>query len=631
MNPILFCRPRAVAGAFVAARLYARVPAACIASFALSGATFAAPESITVTATRVPTRVSDVVADITIIDRSQLDRSEGRTLPELLAALAGFQFSSNGGLGKSSSIFIRGLEARHTLLLVDGVRVGSATLGTPSLDNLPLEAVDRIEVVRGPMSSLYGNGAFGGVIQVFTRKGGQGLTGNAKLSVGSNHYGQVAGGVGFGNGVVDAAVQVQHTDTKGFSATNAKVPFGSFNDDRDGFRQNAGSLRLGWQALQDWRLEFLTLQSTGLTRIDDGPGADARAELENRVTSLTLRGQVLPAWGMRLTAADSVDAYDTIASASAFASLGVIQTRSRQFSWENTIATPVGTVLVLAERTNEKVSRPGAPFAVDERDINGLAVGLSGSSGTGGAAAQHAWQASVRRDSNSQFGGITTGALAYGYAITPAWRVGASYGTSQVLPSFNQLYFPGFGNPNLVPEEGKHGEVSVRWTAGDHSLRAAYYDYRYRGFISSGPQPVNLPQVEIDGVTLSYDGRIGPVALTAAIDHTDPRNATTGSANFGKRLPRRAADALRLGADWQGGAWSAGASVAAFSHRFDNAANTTRVAGYGTLDLRAEWALQPGLRLGLKLNNVGDKAYETVYGYNQPGRELFATLRYSFR
>ena len=619
MNPTLFRR--------------ACVPAACASFAALFFAASAtpvfaqgtAPERVTVTATRVPTRVSDVVADITVIDRTQLDRSEGRTLPELLAGLAGFQFSSNGGLGKSSSIFIRGLEARHTLLLVDGVRIFSATLGTPSLDNLPLEAIERIEVVRGPMSSLYGNGAFGGVIQVFTRKGAQGLTGNAKLSAGSNRYGQVAGGVGFGNGAVDAAVQVQHTDTKGFSATNAKVPFGNHNDDRDGLRQNSGSLRLGWQALSDWRVEFLTLQSTGLTRIDDGPGADARAELENRLLSLTLRGRVLPVWTMRLSAADSTDAYDTIASASAFAALGSIQTRSRLFSWENTFTTPVGTVLALAERTNELVSRPGAPFAVSQRDIDGLALGLSG------AAAAHAWQASVRRDRNSQFGGVTTGALAYGYAFTPAWRLGASWGSSYTMPSFNQLYFPGFGIPTLVPEEGRHGELSLRWTAGEHSLRAAYYDYKYRGFISSGPLPVNLPEVEVDGITLSYDGRFGPVALAASLDHTDPRNATTGSTNFGKRLPRRAADALRLGADWQAGVWSAGATVAAFSHRFDNAANTTRLGGYATLDLRAEWALQPGLRLGLKLNNVGDKVYETAYGYNQPGRELFATLRYSFR
>ncbi len=182
-----------------------------------------------------------------------------------------------------------------------------------------------------------------------------------------------------------------------------------------------------------------------------------------------------------------------------------------------------------------------------------------------------------------------------------------------------------------MPEQGRHGELSLRWTAGEHSLRAAYYDYRYRGFISSGPQPVNLPRVEIDGVTLSYEGHWQGLDLSASVDHTDPRNATTGHANFGKQLARRAKDALRLGADWQSGAWSAGATVAAFSHRFDDAANNTRLGGYGTLDLRAEWAITRDLKLGLKLNNVGDKTYETVRGYNQPGREGFATLRVVFR
>ncbi|MDP3222340.1 MAG: TonB-dependent receptor [Rubrivivax sp.] len=606
---------------------FARRVSRTVALFSL-GLTIGVPawsqDQVTVTATRTATRVNDVVAEVTLIDRAALDRAAGRTLVELLSQHAGLQFASNGGLGKTASLFIRGLESRHTLLMVDGVRVGSATVGTPSLDNLPLEAIDRIEIVRGPMSSLYGNGAFGGVIQIFLRQAGKGLSGHAKLTAGSNSYGQVAGGVGFGNGVVDAAVQVQHTDTKGRSASNPKAPFGNFNDDRDGFRQTGGSARLGWQALADWRLELLALQSTGLTRIDDGPGADARAEMDNGLVSLSARGKLTPGWQTRLSVSDSSDAYDTLASASAFAALGVIKTRSRQLSWENSFATPVGTALALLERTTEKVSRPGAPFAVSDRDIDGLALGLSGT------AASHAWQASLRHDRNSQFGGISTGALAYGYAFTPAWRLGASFGTSQVLPSFNQLYFPGFGNPNLLPEEGRHGELSLRWTAGEHSVRAAWYDYRYRGFISSGPAPVNLPRVEIDGVTLAYEGRWRGLDLTAALDHTDPKNATTGNANFGKQLVRRAQQALRLGADWQAGVWSAGATVAAFSHRFDDAANTRRLGGYGTLDLRAEWALTREIKLGLKLNNVGDKAYETVLGYNQPRREGFVTLRVAF-
>ena len=588
-----------------------------------------AQQQITVTATRTPVRVAEVLADITVIDRSLLDRSEARSLVELLSKQAGLQFASNGGLGKTASLFIRGLEARHTLLLVDGVRVGSATVGSPSLDNLPLELVERIEIVRGPMSSLYGNGALGGVIQVFTRRAGQGWGGNAKLAAGSHQHRQAGGGLSFGDAVFDAALQLQHTDVKGVSASNPQAPFGNFNGDADGLRQTGASLRLGWQMAPAWRLELMSWQSRGLTRLDDGvgagAGADARAELDNRNVALTARGLVMPGWSTRVTVANATDAYNTLASASAFAALGVIQTRSRQAAWENTVDTPVGQALALLERSSEKVSRPGQPFALSERDIDAVALGLNGS------LAAHSWQASLRRDQNSQFGGVTTGALAYGYALSPAWRVGASFGTSQTLPSFNQLYFPNFGSPTLQPEKGRHGELSLRWTAAEHSLRAALYDYRYRGFIPSGPQPANLPQVEVEGLTLAYEGRWQGLDLQASLDHTDPRNATTGNANQGKQLQRRAKQALRWGLDHDAGRWSAGASMVAFSHRFENAANTQRLGGYATLDLRGDVELAPGLKLGLRLNNIADKRYETVLGYNQPGREAFVTLRQVWR
>ncbi|MFN9196153.1 MAG: TonB-dependent receptor, partial [Pseudomonadota bacterium] len=136
--------------------------------------TAAADADVVVTATRTPQRAADALADFTVLGRAELDRFEGATLAQVLAAQPGLQSSSNGGLGKPASLFVRGLEARHTLLLVDGVRLGSATVGSPSLDNLPLAAIERIEIVRGPLSSLYGSGAMGGVVQVFTRRGGQG-------------------------------------------------------------------------------------------------------------------------------------------------------------------------------------------------------------------------------------------------------------------------------------------------------------------------------------------------------------------------------------------------------------------------------------------------------------------------
>ena len=578
-----------------------------------------------VTATRTPVKVSDVVAEVTVFDRAMLDRSEGRSLVEVLSQAPGLQFAANGGLGKSTSLFVRGLEARHVLLLIDGVRVGSATLNTASLDNLPLDTVERIEIVRGPMSSLYGSNAMGGVVQVFTRRGQPGLRGNARLSAGSRDYGLASAGLSFGGGGFDLAAQVQHQQTDGFSATNARVPFGNFNPDDDGFRQNAGSLRAGWVFAPGWRLDGLLLESKGRTQIDDGPGADARASLRNSVQSVQVSGMVLAGWRTQLALGRSLDGYDTLSSASAFSSLGVIETKQTQLAWENRAALPLGEALVVLERIQQDVSRPGAPFAVSDRSINALALGWAASVGA------HNVQASLRRDRNSQFGGTSTGALAYAYKLTDAWRAGGSYGSSFTAPSFNQLYFPGFGTPNLQPEQGKHGELFVQWAAGVHRLRATAYEHRYELFISSGPQPANIPKVKIDGATLAWDARFDALALAASYDHVNPQNDSVGTANFGRLLPRRAKQALKASADWQTGAYRIGASMQAYSERFDNTSNTIRLGGYGVLDLRGDWAFMRDWSLGLRLNNAGGKSYQTAFGYNQPGREGFLTLRWSPR
>lgn len=580
-------------------------------------------DTVVVTGSRTPTRIDQTIADTTVIDRSQIEHASGRTLAELLSQQAGVQFWSNGGAGKTSAVSLRGLESRHTLLLIDGVRYGSATLGTPVWENIPLDNIERIEIVRGPLSGLYGSDAVGGVVQIFTRAGTPGLHVNGALTVGSHRTGNVAGGVRFGDGAFDGSVQVAHYETRGFSATNEHVPFGNFNSDDDGFRQNSGSARLGWRFAEAWRADVNLLSSDGATRLDDGPGADARAGLRSQVVGLRVSGKVLPTWTTAVRLSRSSDEYNTLASASPFTTPGTIGTVQAQFGWENTFVTPIGTALVLAEHLQQKVSRPGDPFAVSERTINGVAVGLNG------RADAHTWQANVRHDRNSQFGNQTTGSLGYGYDITPSWRAAASLGTSFVAPSFNQLYFPNFGNPNLLPEEGKHGEVSLRWTDAVQQLRAGYFDNRIRGYISSGPLPTNIPRIRSDGVSLSYEAVWANWTLAASVDHANPRNDTKGTANFDKQLPRRAKDSVKLAADTAFGPWRLGGNVTAVSHSFDNAANTTRVGGYGIVDLHADWSLTREWALGFKLNNVGGKTYETVYGYNQPGREAFVTLRYN--
>lgn len=576
---------------------------------------------IVVTASRTPMRVDQALADVTVIPREAIEQAGAQNLPQFLSQQAGVQVSSSGGLGMASSIFLRGMEARHTLLLIDGVRYGSATVGTPIWENLPLALIERIEIVRGPMSGLYGSDAVAGVIQVFTRKGQTGWHPHAALTVGTDQLRQTGAGVAFGQGVIDGAVDLQHTQTRGFSATQPQAPFDNYNPDRDGFHQDAASARLGLAWGSGWRADAHMMQSDGISQFDDGVGADARAKLRAQVAGVAVKGQWAPAWGTVLRLSRSADDYATIESSSPY-SLGAVATVQRQFSWENTRPSPVGEVLVLAERVQQNVSRDGAPFAVSERTIDGVALGLQGQRDL------HQWQANVRHDRNSQFGSQVSGAVGYGYQFMPAWRVAGSLGSSFVAPSFNQLYYPGFGNPNLVPEEGLHKELSLRWALSSQALKLTWFDNRIRGYISSGPAPVNVPRTQINGLSLSHSLTWGLASLETTIEHVDPHNVTPG-ANWGKQLPRRAQDSVKISGEVKQGAWQWGGVFNAYNQRFDDLANTVRVGGFATLDLRADWQVAREWRLGWRLNNVSDKRYETVYGYNQPGREAQMTLRYS--
>jgi vitamin B12 transporter len=290
----------------------------------------------------------------------------------------------------------------------------------------------------------------------------------------------------------------------------------------------------------------------------------------------------------------------------------------------------VGALLLLAERLEQAVDKPGSNYAVQQRAINAFGAGLNGS------ADAHTWQASVRHDRNSQYGNQTTGALAYGLALSPAWRLSASGGSFFVAPSFNQLYYPGFANPALQPEEGREAEAGVHWQGGGHGLHLTVFENRITHYIVNRTvggvlQPVNIARAQVNGLTLAHDASLGDWTWTASYDHTDPQNKSGTDSSAGKLLPRRSRDALKAGLDRRFGAFSAGASVQGFGHRYDNEANTTRVGGFATADLRADWRITPDWTLQARLNNLADKTFETANGYNQPGREVYLTVRWALR
>jgi vitamin B12 transporter len=582
-------------------------------SLSSSGALAQAPlQQTIVTATRTETRADELVSDVTVIDRQQIENSTARSLAELLARNGGLQMSANGGLGKQSSVFTRGTENRHTIFLVDGVRVGSATAGIPNWDAIPVDMIERIEILKGPGSALYGSDGVGGVVQVFTHRGTQGFHPYAALTAGSYQHYELAAGVTGGQGALGYTLGVQRTREQGFSATNPRVPFGNYNPDDDPFEQDAVNGSLRYDLGGGWAVDGTALYSDGTSWIDDGPGFDSRSAVRALAAQAGIKGRPTAGWLTSLRVSQGEDTSNSIVASFP----GAFKTSQRQWTWQNDIDTPAGVVLAGLEQRQQDVSATTA-YAVTERTIRAVFAGLNGNAGA------HSWQANLRRDDNTQFGGATTGFAGYGYRITPAWRASASYGTSFVAPSFNQLYFPGFGNPDLQPEEGKNYDLSIAWARDGHEVKLVRFDNRIRGFMTNTTLPQNIPRARIEGWTLSYGGAFGRLALRGTLDLLDPRNEVNGN-----QLPRRSEQQATAAADWQQGAWRFGGSLLAVGERFDDAANLNRLGGYATIDLYADWQFSRDWSVQGKVNNLADRDYETAMGYNQPGRAFYVTLRW---
>jgi vitamin B12 transporter len=606
--------PLALASVFTAPGAYAQSQTPTQATTQL--------KEVVVTASRIQTRTDDLVSDVVVLDRSAIEASSGRTLTEVLARNAGIQVFSNGGLGKNSGVYTRGTETRHTILLIDGVHFGSATTGAPSWDNIPLDMIERIEVLKGPASALYGSEAVGGVVQVFMRKGGnggnagKGFTPNASLSLGSNSFAQASAGLNGGDSALSYAIGVQKTQDKGFSATNSKAAFGNYNADRDGFKQDAVNASVAYQINPDWRIDAGLLYADGVNHYDDGSTGDTRTAVRTQTLRAGIEGKVLSSWKTQLRVSQALDNANDIESAF-FPSK--FNTKQNQISWQNDIDTPLGVALVGVERLTQKVDSSTA-YDVTQRTVSSYFAGLNGASGS------HSWQANVRRDSNSQFGDSNTWFAGYGYKINPAWRVNASYGTSFVAPSFNQLYYPDYGTPTLQPEKGRNLDLGVTYSENGQTVKLVHFDNKIQGFITGSTKAESIPRARIKGWTLGYDGNFAGLNLHATVDALDPRNELTG-----KLLQRRARNQVTLGADYTTGDWTFGGSLLNVGSRFDDTKNAQALDSYTTMDVFVNYAISKDLSLQTKVNNLANKSYETSYGFNQPGRSVFVTLRYAMK
>lgn len=604
----------------------------CAAPSIVHSAADDSPGEIVVTATRLEQPLRQSLSNTTVITAQDIRNSQAPDVATILRNVAGVEIDQSGGTGKTAGLFLRGTDSSHVLVLVDGVRINSATTGATAVDQLMLDQVERIEVVRGNVSSLYGSEAIGGVVQIFTKRGHGAPAAN--VSAGFGNQGTRRLSAGFGGAVegTDFGVQLSTFRTDGVSALNA-ARVSTANPDPDGYRNNSLSANIGHAFNADHRVSASLFGSNGNNQYDNAFNLNQADANSSRAQmwkfSLASDDQITDAWHSTLRLAHGVDQYRDFLNGQPVAGGALYQTGSNQLTWQNSLQLDDSQRLLLgAESLRQEVSSDMSPgYVQDARQVNSLFAGYTGTYG-----AQQA-QLNLRRDNNSQYGGNTTGLLGYGYGLSEAWRATASYSTAFRAPTFNELYYPdtgfGGGNPALRPERSRNLEAGLRFASGAQQFDAVYFDNRIRDLISSWP-PANVNRARINGVELSYAGRFGDTGVKAALTSQNPRDDITGA-----QLIRRSRLHGNLGLTQQVGAWQVGGEWLHSGTRQDNyfdpatfTVSSQTLPAYNVFNLTAGHAINKDTRLSLRADNLTDQNDSSAYAYSPLGRRVFVGIHY---
>ncbi|NVM88253.1 TonB-dependent receptor domain-containing protein [Variovorax sp. SG517] len=590
-----------------------------------------------VTANRTPQPLSELVGDVSVVDSNAIARSGATGVADLLSRLPGIEISRSGGVGNTTSLFIRGAETRFTAVYLDGVRIDSQSTGGAGWEGIPLSQIDRIEVLRGPAAAVYGSDAVGGVIQLFTRRGEEGVSPYAGIGIGSYGLRRIEGGVSGKSGLFDYSFGVAHEESKGYNVQPVSkrnvTKDGFTSPDRDGYNSTSGNVKLGFQITPDQRIEATMLASDIKAGYDVSVPYKTKPPILFRddVSSNTLRTAGLTwsakwndVYSTRVQVTDSQSVYKTQPS------FYRTETRLRGYLFQNEFRFGPHLVTATLERREDALENaPTTTSKLLSRDRSQNAISL----GYGFVQGPHSLQLHVRRDRDSEFGGKTTGSAAYGYAITPSLRFTASAGTAFRVPTLYQR-FSEYGLATLKPESSRNLELGLQYTEGATQLGIVAYANRVQNLIvfdgsakgcaSSFGCYASTARARYQGVTLSGSHRIGDVTLRSSLDFQDPRDLATHNL-----LVRRAQRHATFGADWRVAGWTLGAEVQTSSRRYDDAANGVKLGGYTVLNLSATTQITRDLNLVARVDNAGNKDYQFARLYATAGRTAYVGLKWT--
>ena len=584
-----------------------------IAALLLNGPAWAQTQlpDTTVTASRFAEPVESATRSVSVVTRTEIERSGARDVSEVLRQLPGVQIGRNGGPGQATSIFLRGTASDQVLVLIDGVPVQSGTTGATAIQHIDPASIERIEVVRGPASTLYGSGAIGGVIQIFTRKAQmEKATTRAAIKAGNEASVETNVGISNGNGPFTAHLDISHQQTEGYPPKNSSTL-------ARGYRHDTFNAAFGYEINPDLRLGLAHWQSQGNVEYLDFLNTPKDQDVRNSISRLTLDAVHSDNWSSVIQLSRLVDNSDENQS-SDFAHTERL-TVDWQHTWlPNDIHTLVGGITLTREKAQllsfgtayDKTSRTKELYLQDTLDLGELSL-----------------QAGVRGIDHDVYGKHLTWTLGAGYQVNTGTHLYANAGSAFRSPSANDLY--GFGgNPYFGPEKSRSFEIGVRQRLNrKQSVSLSIFHTRIDDLIESDPNTFVIQQIEkarIRGVELGYDWHNGPWQSTLAYTWQDAENL-----DLGNSLPRRAENKLNASIGYDQGPWWGKVLLTGETERRDSRFSNTVMGAYHTFDLSAGYRLNSDWQAELNVTNLLDKDYELAAGYPAQGRLLMLGLRYS--
>ncbi|MXY14974.1 MAG: TonB-dependent receptor [Proteobacteria bacterium] len=568
-------------------------------------------DEVVVTPARYAQSLGEVVPSVVVITREMIERSPSVDIAGLLRWHAGLEISRTGGTGQQTSVFIRGTESDHATVLINGVKMNSATVGIGALEMINTSVIDRIEIVKGPRSTVYGSDAVGGVINIITSNFGQDDENSASFHVMQGRYGMDEQGVRlrYGNDQALGNLSFSRLDTQGFPARNTSgTDHGHDNETFDFNIQTkvgAGEVALGfWQA-------------KGNTEYDNF-GSDNDQDRKNNILRAALTVPVSDNWHSTLSMSRTKDEIRQNQENS-------LSSGNKDFAFTDRVVYDWKNDFTL----NDHVLVLGASLA--DEDTDSLSFGTSYRENTDiysvylhdrFARNRHSLFTATRYTDHEDFGSAVTWNLEYGYSLATQTRLSASVGTGFRAPNSSSRF--GFGgNPDLREETSRSIEAGISYDLNPlTALSLRIFDNRIEDLIDwdvTISQNRNIERARIKGIEAALSHQSGPWDIRLEGIIQNPRNETENS-----RLLRRAKRTLTGSLAYSREQFFVQINSLVTSQRRDF--GDVALSGYGLVDVSAGYHF-PYVTLALKAENLLDKEFELASGYNQPGQSVFAELQ----